>query len=106
MHPLEWARQLFRPPTIVSRALAFGVGLWIMVRSDAGIRVRFADLRPVPGRVLTQLRLAVPASVEGVSRTLSLNLLLLIVGLFPTAVVAGYGIGRRQQPALLPDLCS
>ncbi|MFB6228127.1 MAG: MATE family efflux transporter [Halobacteriales archaeon] len=100
----EWGIRGAAIATIISRGLAFGVGLWVMIRSDAGIRVRVADLRPTLDRVLTQLRLAVPASelrlavpasVEGISRTLSLNLLLLIVGLFPTTVVAGYGIGTR-----------
>lgn len=91
----EWGIRGAAIATIISRALAFGVGLWVLIRSDAGIRVRIADLRPTLDRVLTQLRLAVPASVEGVSRTLSLNLLLLIVGLFSTTVVAGYGIGTR-----------
>ena len=91
----EWGIRGAALATLISRGLAFGVGLWIMVRSDAGIRVRIADLRPTPDCALTQIRLAVPASVEGVSRTLSLNLLLFIVGLFSTTVVAGYGIGMR-----------
>ncbi len=91
----EWGIRGAAIATVVSRALAFGVGLRVMIRSDAGVRVRIADLRPTLDRALTQLRLAIPASVEGVSRTLSLNLLLLIVGLFPTTVVAGYGIGTR-----------
>lgn len=91
----EWGIRGAAMATIFSRALAFGVGLWIMIRSEVGIRVRVADLQPTADCVFTQLRLAVPASVEGVSRTLSLNLLLLIVGLFSTTVVAGYGIGMR-----------
>lgn len=91
----EWGIRGAAFATVFSRALAFGVGVWIMVWSDMGIRIRIADLRPSADCALTQLRLAIPASVEGVSRTLSLNLLLLIVGLFSTTVVAGYGIGMR-----------
>jgi Na+-driven multidrug efflux pump len=41
------------------------------------------------------LRIGVPASIEGTGRAISVNALLLVVGGFSTAVVAGYGIGIR-----------
>jgi putative MATE family efflux protein len=91
----EWGIRGAAIATVASRGLAFAVGLWIMFRGNRGIRIRLSQLRPTKECVATQLRLSIPASVEGISRTLSLNLLLVIVGLFPTTVVAGYGIGMR-----------
>jgi Na+-driven multidrug efflux pump len=41
------------------------------------------------------LAIGVPASVEGTGRALSINALLLVVGLFSTSVVAAFGIGTR-----------
>ncbi len=81
--------------TIVSRALAFVVGLWIMVDGRRGVRVRVRDLRPDLSYAERLLRIGLPASVEGVGRSLSVNLMLIIVGLFSTTVVAGFGIAIR-----------
>ncbi|MFT4922829.1 MAG: putative MATE family efflux protein [Haloarculaceae archaeon] len=91
----QWGIRGAAIATVASRALAFGVGLWVMFRWDRGVSIAASELWPTAEGIATQLRLAVPASVEGISRTLSLNLLLVIVGTFSTTVVAGYGIGMR-----------
>ena len=54
--------------------------------------------RSYPRRKSTQeefVRIGLPASIEGTGRALSMNLLLVIVALFPDTVVAAYGIGTR-----------
>jgi len=81
--------------TILSRGLAFVVGTWIMVGGSRGVRVRLGDLAPDPEYARNLVRLGLPASIEGVGRSLSVNLMLVIVGLFPTTVVAGFGIAIR-----------
>jgi len=81
--------------TVVSRAMAMVVGLWIMYRGERGIRVRIGDLVPDPAYARKLVRVGAPASVEVTGRALSVNALLLIVGLFPTTVVAAYGVGAR-----------
>ncbi len=81
--------------TILSRGLAFVVGMWLMVSTARGVRVRFRDLPPDFGYARKLARIGLPASVEGVGRSLSVNLMLAIVGLFSTAVVAGFGIAIR-----------
>jgi putative MATE family efflux protein len=81
--------------TVFSRSLAMLVGLGIMFSGRKGIRVRLRDLRPDFGYLRTLLRIGVPASVEGTGRAVSINVLLLIVGLFSTSVVAAFGIGTR-----------
>jgi putative MATE family efflux protein len=81
--------------TMFSRGLATIVGLGIMFRGDHGVRIRVSDLRPDPSTARELARLGLPASVEGVSRALSVNAFLFIVALFATPVVAAYGIGAR-----------
>ncbi|PSQ06277.1 MATE family efflux transporter [Halobacteriales archaeon QS_6_71_20] len=81
--------------TIVSRALAFVVGTAIMLRGTRGVRIVPAEMVPDLSYARRIVRIGVPASVEMTGRSLSVNLMLVIVGLFPTTVVAGYGIGVR-----------
>lgn len=91
----EWGIRGAAIATVTSRALAFGVGLWVLFRRRRGIQLELSELRPTVECATTQLRLSIPAAAEGISRTVSLNLLLVIVGVFATPVVAGYGIGMR-----------
>jgi Na+-driven multidrug efflux pump len=51
---------------------------------------------PDPDYVRRIVRLGGPASVEVTGRALSVNLLLIVVGLFSTTVVAAFGIGTRM----------
>ena len=81
--------------TVFSRSLAMVVGIVIMLRGSRGFKIHVADLRPDVGYLRRILALGIPASIEGTGRALSVNLMLFVVGLFPTTVVAGYGIGVR-----------
>lgn len=71
------------------------VGLSIMFRGTRGVRIRLRDMTPAVTYFGRILKLGVPASIEGTGRALSINLLLFIVGLFPTTVVAAFSIGTR-----------
>ena len=81
--------------TIFARSLAMIVGLWIMLSGARGVRIRLGEMTPDLAYFRRMVRIGAPASVEVTGRALSVNLLLVIVGLFPTTVVAGYGIGVR-----------
>jgi putative MATE family efflux protein len=81
--------------TIFSRGLAMFVGLAIMFRGTRGIRINLRDMRPDLQYARRIVELGVPASIEGTGRALSVNLFLIIVALFPQAVVAAFGIGVR-----------
>lgn len=81
--------------TIFSRALAFFIGIAIMLRGNQGIQIRLGDMAPDLAFAKRILKIGAPASVEGVGRALSVNLLLIVVGLFATPVVSAYGIGTR-----------
>ncbi|MDZ7746337.1 MAG: MATE family efflux transporter [Halobacteriales archaeon] len=81
--------------TVFSRVVATAAGFGIMFSGQRGIKIRLADMKPDLSYLREILSIGIPASVEGVSRSLSVNLLLIIVGTFATEVVSGYGIGVR-----------
>ena len=81
--------------TVFSRGVAMVAGLAIMFAGHRGVKIRLADMRPDLAYFRKILRIGVPASIEGTGRAISVNALLLVVGGFSTAVVAGYGIGIR-----------
>ncbi|WP_117594959.1 MATE family efflux transporter [Haloprofundus halophilus] len=91
--------------TIFSRALALAVGLAIMFNGTRGVEIHLRDMAPNFGYARKLLAIGLPASVEGSGRAISINLLLIVVGLFSTNVVAAYGVGTRVLSVIfLPAL--
>ncbi|MFB6132367.1 MAG: MATE family efflux transporter [Halanaeroarchaeum sp.] len=81
--------------TVFSRSLALVVGLAIMFRGTRGVQIHLRDMAPDLLYLKRLVRLGFPASIEGTGRALSMNLLLVIVAMFPDTVVAAFGIGTR-----------
>ncbi|WP_232688641.1 MATE family efflux transporter [Halobacterium zhouii] len=81
--------------TVFSRLLALVVGLVIMFQGTRGVRIRLSQMKPDADYARRLLDIGVPASIEGTARALSVNLLLVVVALFPDTVAAAYGIGTR-----------
>ena len=81
--------------TVFSRGLAMLVGMGIMLSGTRGVRIRPRDMVPEASYAGKLVNIGLPASVEGSGRALSINALLVIVGMFSTPVVAAFGIGIR-----------
>ncbi|MFB6096196.1 MAG: MATE family efflux transporter [Haloferacaceae archaeon] len=81
--------------TVFSRSLAMFAGLIIMESGARGIQIHLSDLAPDLTYLRKILRIGVPASIEGTGRALSINALLIVVGMFSTTTVAAFGIGTR-----------
>jgi putative MATE family efflux protein len=81
--------------TVFSRGLALIVGLVIMFRGVRGVKINLRDMVPDLSYLRRIVRIGAPASIEGMGRALSMNLLLVVVALFSDPVVAAYGIGTR-----------
>ncbi|WP_096391735.1 MATE family efflux transporter [Halopenitus persicus] len=81
--------------TVFSRALALVVGLVIMFGGTRGVRIRLGQMVPDRAFARKVFDIGLPASVEGTSRALSINLLLFVIAAFPETIVAAYGIGTR-----------
>ena len=82
--------------TVFSRALATVIGMTIMFRGNHGVEINLTDMVPDLAYFRKILRVGVPASIEGTGNAIAVNLMLVIVGTFPTAVVAAYGVGVRM----------
>ena len=94
--------------TVFARGSAMVVGLWLMLRGAHGIRIRPRQMVPDLAFTRRLLRIGVPASVENAGRAVSINAVLIIVTMFSTSVVAGFGVGIRVfsmvfMPAIAVD---
>ncbi|AQL42551.1 MATE family efflux transporter [Halorientalis sp. IM1011] len=94
--------------TVFSRGLAMAVGVAIMIGGRRGIQINVRDMVPDLAYARRLLRIGVPASVEGTSRAVSVNLLLVIVATFSVTVEAAFGVGVRVfstifMPAIAVD---
>jgi len=94
--------------TIFSRLLALAVGLAIMLRGYHGVQIRPRDMVPELGYGRRLLRIGGPATIEGTGRSISVNLMLFVVGTFATPIVAAFGVGVRVfslifMPAIAMD---
>lgn len=81
--------------TVFSRSLALIAGIYLMFYSNRSITVSLSKMKPDLEELQNLFRVGFPASIEMIGRAVSVNLMLLVVGLFPTAIVAGYGVGVR-----------
>ncbi len=81
--------------TVLSRGLATVTGLWLMLRGTQGIQIHPRQMVPDLGYARKLLRIGVPASIENTGRAVSVNAVLIIVTMFSTSVVAGFGVGIR-----------
>lgn len=81
--------------TIFSRLVAFGVGLAILLTGKKGLKIKPEKMIPDPEYLIKMVKIGVPASAEGVGSSIAVNIMMVIVGAFSTAVVAGFGVGIR-----------
>jgi putative MATE family efflux protein len=81
--------------TLVARALAALIGLYVLFGTHAGPDIAVADLVPRLEHVRDIVRLGVPSALEQSASSLAMIVLTAMVATFPPAVVAAYGLGNR-----------
>ncbi|WP_435126071.1 MATE family efflux transporter [Halobaculum sp. D14] len=81
--------------TVSSRAVASLIGVYVILRTDAGPNVRLPDFRPRPRFIRKIVSVGVPSAVEQSASALGLITLTAIVVTFRPEVVAAYGLGNR-----------
>ncbi|MFB6145841.1 MAG: MATE family efflux transporter [Candidatus Nanohaloarchaea archaeon] len=83
--------------TIFSRLIALMMGMYVLFTGRRGIQINLNDMVPDLSFLGKMMNIALPATIGGIGRSVSINLLVAVVGnLFGTAVVSGYGIGVRM----------
>ena len=82
--------------TVFSRSLALLVGIWILFTGRKGLAISLSEMKPDLSFFKKMTSIGVPASVEGVGRSVSVNAVTAVVGWsFADPIVAGFGIGIR-----------
>ena len=91
--------------TVFSRAVASGIGLYILFTGRVGLRPTLGDLRPRFDTVRRIVDLGLPTATEQGMRSLGLAVLTAIVALAGTEAIAAYGIvNRLSSLVFLPAL--
>jgi putative MATE family efflux protein len=81
--------------TVVARATAGFVGLYILFWTDAGPDVRFGHLAPDLDYIRDIVRIGTPAALEKSAGALAMVTLTVMIVTFEPAVIAAYGLGNR-----------
>lgn len=82
--------------TVLSRSLALIIGIWILFTGKKGLEISLSEMKPDLSFFKKMTGIGVPASVEGVGRSVSVNAVTAVVGWsFADPIVAGFGIGIR-----------
>ncbi|SEW02165.1 MATE family efflux transporter [Natrinema salifodinae] len=91
--------------TLISRAIATAIGVYLLYYTDVGPDIRAAHLRPRREYIAKITRLGIPTALEQSMTALALVAMTAMVVTFPPAVVAAYGLGNRLiSLAFLPAL--
>ncbi len=81
--------------TVFSRGLAALFGIGILLRGDRGASIDPRKMVPDLSYLGKIARLGGPSSVEVTARSISVNVMLAVVGTFSVPVVAAFGVGVR-----------
>ena len=81
--------------TILTQAIAAFIGLYYMFMGKENVRIRWKDIIPVYKDFKRITMLAIPTSLEGSTRALSMNAITFLVAAFGNEVMAVFGIGIR-----------
>ncbi len=91
--------------TILSRALAAGIGLWLLLSGRVGLQLTRSDLLLERGTVKQIVTIGAPASIEVSTKAASVTILTALVAITGAEAVAAYGIGSRVTSiVVLPAL--
>jgi putative MATE family efflux protein len=81
--------------TFLSRALATGAGVLILIQGGFGVKLYVRDLVPDPEILRNLVEIGYPATLDGWARSFAAVTMAAFVTPFGTAAIAAYGIGIR-----------
>ncbi|WP_442905097.1 MATE family efflux transporter [Haladaptatus sp. ZSTT2] len=81
--------------TLVSRAIATGLGFYVLFMTTSGPDVRLSDLNPELDIIRKIVSIGVPSALEQSASALAMITLTAMVVTFAPPVVAAYGLGNR-----------
>lgn len=87
--------------TIISRAFAGSIGIYILFVGKKGLKLKLKYLKPDYQQIKKILVLGIPSAAEQSIAALGMTFLMSIVAHFGTVVVAAYGIGSKILSAVM-----
>jgi putative MATE family efflux protein len=81
--------------TLISRAVAATIGLWLLFNGREAIAIHLRQLIPEWATVRQLLRVGIPGALDGAARSFSAVAMIAIVTRFGPVPTAAYGIGVR-----------
>ena len=81
--------------SIGTQILAAFTGLYILIKGSKGIKIHLIPYQPDFALLKKMIKLGIPVSIEQVSRSLGIFVMILLVTGFGTLALASYGIGSR-----------
>ncbi len=81
--------------TVFSRAVVSIAGIYMLYSGRYGLKVTLREMKPETRFLKRIMGLGVPASLDQASRALGITATMFIIGMFPTEIVAAFGIGAR-----------
>ncbi|MFC7071154.1 MATE family efflux transporter [Halobaculum lipolyticum] len=81
--------------TFLARALAAGVGVYVLVKGDWGIQLHPRDLKPNPAVLRKLVDIGYPGTLDGWARSFAAVAMAALVARFGPAATAAYGVGVR-----------
>ncbi len=81
--------------SIGTQILAALLGLYILWKGNKGIKIILKKYKPDLSLLKKMIKLGIPVSIEQVSRSLGIFVMILLVTGFGTLALASYGIGSR-----------
>ncbi|RZK63322.1 MAG: hypothetical protein EOO59_00035 [Hymenobacter sp.] len=81
--------------TLLTQALSLAIGIGVLLRGRAGIKLSFQGFQPDWALISRAFRLGVPSSIDLSARALGLSVMTVLAAAYGTTVLATYGIGSR-----------
>ncbi len=81
--------------TVFTQAVAALISIALLVKGNNGIHIRLKRYKPDWNIIKKLFKIGIPVSVEQVSRSLGMLVMIFLVSAFGTLAIASYGIGTR-----------
>jgi putative MATE family efflux protein len=91
----EWGVRGAAIATLISRVIAAGIGVGILVKGDWGVRLRLDDLRPDWPVLKKLVDVGYPGTIDGLARSFAAVAMAALVARFGPIPTAAYGVGLR-----------
>jgi putative MATE family efflux protein len=81
--------------SVIAQAVGAAILLWVLFTGRSRVRITLREFRFDPAVIWSMVKIGIPASINGMERSLSQLLLVRIIADFGTMAVAAHSLGQR-----------